>query len=60
MIKSPEEIRHLSRINLATAKAITVAFEIANPGDTEKEIVQNMITLALGARATLNESQRKR
>ena len=48
MIKSPEEIRHLSRINLATAKAITVAFEMASPGDTEKEIAQNMITLALG------------
>ena len=48
LIKSPEEIRHLSRINMATAKAITVAFEMASLGDTEKEIAKNMISLALG------------
>jgi Xaa-Pro aminopeptidase len=48
MVKSPDELRHLSRINMATAKAITVAFEMASPGDTEKEIARNMINLALG------------
>ena len=47
-IKSPEEIQHLSNINMATAKAITVAFEMAKPGDTEKEIAKNMIQLTLG------------
>ena len=46
-IKSPEEIKHLSRINLATAKAITAAFEMARPGDTEKKIARDMITLTL-------------
>jgi Xaa-Pro aminopeptidase len=48
MVKSSEELQHLSHINMATAKAITVAFEMAKPGDTEKEIAQNMINLALG------------
>jgi Xaa-Pro aminopeptidase len=47
MIKSKEELRHLSKINMATSKAITVAFEMAKPGDTEKEIAKNMITLTL-------------
>lgn len=47
-VKCPKELRHMSRINMATAKAITVAFEIAKPGDTEKEIAQNMIDLTLG------------
>jgi len=46
-VKSPEELRHMSRINMATAKAITVAFEIAKPGDSEKEIARNMINLTL-------------
>lgn len=46
-IKSPEEQDHLKEINMATAKAITVAFEMAKPGDTEKEIAQNMIDLTL-------------
>ena len=46
-VKSPEELKHLSKINMATAKAITVAFEIARPGDTEKEIARNMIDLTL-------------
>jgi Xaa-Pro aminopeptidase len=46
-IKTPEEINHLSKINMATAKAITVAFEMAKPGDTEKEIAKNMIELTL-------------
>ena len=47
-VKSSEELRHMSRINMATAKAITVAFEMAKPGDTEKEIARNMIDLTLG------------
>jgi Xaa-Pro aminopeptidase len=47
-VKSHEELKHMSRINMATAKAITVAFEMAEPGDTEKEIAQNMIDLTLG------------
>jgi len=46
-VKSPEEIDHMCRINMATAKAITVAYEMAAPGDTEKEIAQNMIELCL-------------
>jgi Xaa-Pro aminopeptidase len=46
-VKSPDELRHLSRINLATAKAITAAFETAKPGDTEKKIAQTMISLTL-------------
>ena len=46
-VKSPNELKHLSNINMATAKAITVAFEMAKPGDTEKMIAQNMITLTL-------------
>jgi len=46
-IKSPKELQHLSKINMATAKAITVAFEIAKPGDSEKEIARNMIDLTL-------------
>jgi Xaa-Pro aminopeptidase len=46
-IKSPEEIRHLSKINLATAKSITAAFEMARPGDTEKKIARDMITQTL-------------
>jgi Xaa-Pro aminopeptidase len=47
-VKSPDEIRHLSRINMATAKAITAAFEMAKPGDTEKMIARDMIGLTLG------------
>ena len=46
-IKSPEELKHLSKINLATAKAITAAFEMARPGDTEKKIARDMISLTL-------------
>ena len=50
-IKTSEEIHHMSNINMATAKAITVSFEMAKPGDTEKEIAKNMIemTLSYGA-----------
>lgn len=46
-VKNQEELCHMSRINMATAKAITVAFEMAKPGDTEKEIAKNMIDLTL-------------
>ena len=46
-IKSPEELKHLSDANMATAKAITVAFEMAQPGDTEREVALNMIDLTM-------------
>lgn len=32
---------------MATAKAITVAFEMAKPGDSEKEIAKNMMNLII-------------
>ena len=44
-VKSPEELKLLSYANMATAKAITVAFEMARPGDTEREIAWNMMNL---------------
>lgn len=44
-VKSPEELELLGKANMATAKAITVAFEMARPGDTEREIARNMINL---------------
>jgi len=44
-VKSPEELRLLSDANMATAKAITVAFEMARPGDTERDIAKDMINL---------------
>ena len=47
-VKSNEEQELLSGANMATAKAITAAFEMARPGDSEKEIALNMIDLALG------------
>jgi Xaa-Pro aminopeptidase len=46
-VKSPEELKLLAKANMSTAKAITAAFEIARPGDTEKEIARNMIDLTL-------------
>ena len=46
-IKSPEELKRLSDANMATAKAITVAFEMAQPGDTERDVALNMIDLTL-------------
>jgi len=46
-VKSPEELKLLGEANMATAKAITVAFEMARPGDTEREVARNMIDLAL-------------
>jgi Xaa-Pro aminopeptidase len=44
-VKSPEELKLLSDANMATAKAITVAFEMARPGDTERNVARNMINL---------------
>ena len=44
-VKSPEELKLLSEANMATAKAITVAFETARPGDTEGKIARDMINL---------------
>lgn len=46
-VKSVEELKLLSDANMATAKAITVAFEIAREGDTEREIAQNMMNLTI-------------
>ncbi|RLI32595.1 hypothetical protein DRO56_03275 [Candidatus Bathyarchaeota archaeon] len=46
-VKSPEELKLLSEANMATAKAITVAFEMARPGDTEREIARNMMDLTI-------------
>ena len=46
-VKSKEELRLLSEANMATAKAITVAFEMARPGDTEKEIARDMMDLTI-------------
>jgi len=46
-VKSPEELKLLGDANMATAKAITVAFEMARPGDTERKIARDMISLTL-------------
>lgn len=46
-VKSPEELKLLSDANMATAKAITTAFEIVRPGDTERKIAQNMMDLTI-------------
>lgn len=46
-VKTPEALELLSRANMATAKAITVAFEMAQTGDTERNIAQNMMNLAI-------------
>jgi Xaa-Pro aminopeptidase len=45
-VKTDAELRLLSTANMATAKAIAVAFEMARPGDSEREIAQNVIRLA--------------
>ncbi len=42
VIKTADEIKRLSDAAMATARAITVAFEMAKPGDTERELAQNM------------------
>jgi Xaa-Pro aminopeptidase len=46
-VKSKEELKLLSEANMATAKAITVAFEMAEPGDTEREIARDMMDLTI-------------
>ena len=46
-VKTDEELRLLSDANMATAKAITVAFEMARLGDTEREIARDMMDLTL-------------
>ena len=46
-VKSTEELKLLSDANMATAKAITVAFEMARPGNTERDIAQNMMDLTI-------------
>lgn len=46
-VKSAEELELLSVGNMATAKAITIAFEMARPSDTEKEIARNIANLIL-------------
>ena len=46
-VKSKEELKLLSEANMATAKAITVAFEMAEPGDTEREIARDMMDLII-------------
>jgi Xaa-Pro aminopeptidase len=46
-VKSQEEIKILTDINMATAKAMAVAFEMARPGDTESQIAKNMMNLLL-------------
>lgn len=46
-VKSSEELKLLSYANMATAKAIVAGFEMAKPGDTEKEISRNLRMLLL-------------
>jgi hypothetical protein len=43
-VKSPVEVKRLTEANMATARAITEAFEMAKEGDTEREIAMNMGT----------------
>jgi Xaa-Pro aminopeptidase len=45
-VKTDWELKLLSEANMATAKAITAAFEMARPGDSERQIAQNLIRLA--------------
>jgi Xaa-Pro aminopeptidase len=44
-VKSPDELKLLSEANMLTAKAITLAFEMARPGDSERQLARNMIGL---------------
>jgi Xaa-Pro aminopeptidase len=46
-VKSADELRLLSDANMATAKAITVSFEMARPGDSEREIAKDMMDLTI-------------
>ena len=51
-VKSPEELQILSEANMLTAKSVTIAFEMAKEGDTEKKIAQNIINLMMEFGAT--------
>jgi len=42
-VKSDEELKLLSDANMATAKAIVLAFEKARRGDSERELAQNLM-----------------
>jgi len=44
-VKSDEELKLLSDANMATAKAIVLAFEMARPGDSERDMAQNLMNL---------------
>jgi Xaa-Pro aminopeptidase len=46
-VKSTEELKHLSESNMSTAKAISIAFEMARPGDTERDVAKNMMELVV-------------
>ena len=46
-VKSPKEVKHLTEANMAIARAITEAFEMAKEGDTEREIAKNMGNLVV-------------
>jgi len=44
-VKSAEELDILTKANMATAKAISTAFEMASPGDTEAKIARTLMEL---------------
>jgi Xaa-Pro aminopeptidase len=44
-VKSSEELKLLSDANMATAKAIVLAFEMARPSDSERNLAQNLMNL---------------
>lgn len=44
-VKSAEELRILSYANMATAKAVSTAYEMASPGDTETQIARSIMEL---------------
>lgn len=50
-IKSDEELRILKDANMATAKALSTAFEMASPGDSEQKIARNIMELILDSGA---------
>jgi len=46
-VKTPEEVKRLSDAAMVTAKAITIAFEMAKVGDTERDVAQNLSNLVV-------------
>jgi Xaa-Pro aminopeptidase len=50
-VKSEDELRWLREINRLTAQAITVAFERAHPGDTERQVTRRLIDQLLASGA---------